>query len=159
MCCFAHLLAGRAREIWISSSRWWGALLGKCHFFTLLLIIWLMIVISVSVPLCYVYPAMLHYKACARTLREKVADILLMVFGWLAAIYTTVQTISVRQPPPPLSPFLLLKKNADLSVICAVDGSTSRRQPVVRPVRLLKPIGWTFMKLELLTALRYSEER
>lgn len=47
-------------------------------------------------PLCYVYPAMLHYKACARTRRQKAADIALMVFGLLAAAYTTVQTVRVR---------------------------------------------------------------
>ena len=48
-----------------------------------------------SVPLCYVYPAMLHYKACARTRKQKVADIALMVFGLIAAAYTTIQTINV----------------------------------------------------------------
>ncbi|KAL5526503.1 hypothetical protein ACEPAF_8227 [Sanghuangporus sanghuang] len=46
------------------------------------------------VPLCYVYPAMLHYKACARSRRAKVADIALMIFGTLAAAYTTIQTIA-----------------------------------------------------------------
>ena len=48
-----------------------------------------------SVPLCYVYPAMLHYKACARTWKQKAADIALGVFGVVAAVYTTAQTISV----------------------------------------------------------------
>ena len=48
-----------------------------------------------SVPLCYVYPAMLHYKACARTWKQKAADIALGVFGVVAAIYTTVQTLVV----------------------------------------------------------------
>ena len=38
---------------------------------------------------------MLHYRACARTRKEKAADIALMVFGGLAAVYTTVQTIKV----------------------------------------------------------------
>ena len=46
-------------------------------------------------PLCYVYPAMLHYKACARTRRQKAADIALMIFGTIAAAYTTAQTIRV----------------------------------------------------------------
>ena len=46
-------------------------------------------------PLCYVYPAMLHYKACARTWKQKAADIALGVFGVIAAIYTTFQTIVV----------------------------------------------------------------
>jgi len=57
------------------------------------------------VPLCYVYPAMLHYKACARTWRQKAADIALGVFGVVAALYTTVQTIILMaQPEAPASP-------------------------------------------------------
>ncbi|KAI0822546.1 transmembrane amino acid transporter protein-domain-containing protein [Trametes gibbosa] len=56
------------------------------------------------VPLCYVYPAMLHYKACARTRREKISDILLMVFGMIAAVYTTVQTIKLMTEPAPAGP-------------------------------------------------------
>jgi hypothetical protein len=51
------------------------------------------------VPLCFVYPAMLHYKACAHTRKQKAADIALGVFGLLAAIYTTVQTVAVRLLP------------------------------------------------------------
>lgn len=39
---------------------------------------------------------MLHYKACARTRKQKAADIALMVFGMAAAVYTTVQTVLVR---------------------------------------------------------------
>jgi proton-coupled amino acid transporter len=38
---------------------------------------------------------MIHYKACAKTRKEKVADIALMIFGLIAALYTTVQTIRV----------------------------------------------------------------
>ncbi|KAH9856664.1 transmembrane amino acid transporter protein-domain-containing protein [Lenzites betulinus] len=56
------------------------------------------------VPLCYVYPAMLHYKACARTRREKISDILLMVFGMIAAVYTTAQTIKLMTEPAPAGP-------------------------------------------------------
>lgn len=51
------------------------------------------------VPLCFVYPPMLHYKACARTTREKVGDIALMIFGLLAAVYTTVQTVKLMFEP------------------------------------------------------------
>ncbi|KAI0041159.1 hypothetical protein FA95DRAFT_1591132 [Auriscalpium vulgare] len=40
------------------------------------------------------YPAMLHYKACAHTLKQKAADIALGVFGVVAALYTTVQTLA-----------------------------------------------------------------
>jgi len=49
-----------------------------------------------SVPLCYIYPAMIHYKACAKTRKEKLADLALVAFGFVAAVYTTVQTIRVR---------------------------------------------------------------
>ena len=38
---------------------------------------------------------MLHYKACAHTWKQKAADIALGVFGVIAAIYTTVQTLVV----------------------------------------------------------------
>jgi len=48
------------------------------------------------VPLCFCYPAMLHYKACAHSRKQKVLDIALFVFGLLAAIYTTTQTASPR---------------------------------------------------------------
>ncbi|EJD06877.1 uncharacterized protein FOMMEDRAFT_138660 [Fomitiporia mediterranea MF3/22] len=51
------------------------------------------------VPLCYVYPAMLHYKACARSRRQKIADVALMIFGSVAALYTTIQTISLMAAP------------------------------------------------------------
>jgi len=51
------------------------------------------------VPLCYIYPAMLHYKACAKTRKEKIADIALMVFGFVATVYTTFQTIRLMLEP------------------------------------------------------------
>jgi len=51
------------------------------------------------VPLCYVYPAMLHYKACAKTRFQKAADIALMIFGTVACIYTTFQTIKLMLAP------------------------------------------------------------
>ncbi|OSC98291.1 hypothetical protein PYCCODRAFT_1471204 [Trametes coccinea BRFM310] len=56
------------------------------------------------VPLCYVYPAMLHYKACAHTRKQKIADIALMVFGLVAAAYTTIQTIRLMVEPQPALP-------------------------------------------------------
>ena len=49
---------------------------------------------------------MLHYKACARTWKQKAADIALGVFGVVAAVYTTVQTIVVSMIP--LLPWLCL---------------------------------------------------
>lgn len=39
---------------------------------------------------------MLHYKACARTRKQKLYDIALILFGALATFYTTAQTIRVR---------------------------------------------------------------
>lgn len=51
------------------------------------------------VPLCYVYPAMLHYKACARTRKQKMADIAMIVFGLMAAAYTTIQTVRLMAGP------------------------------------------------------------
>ena len=51
------------------------------------------------VPLCFVYPAMLHYKAVARTKFQKGSDILLMTFGMAAAIYTSIQTIKLMAAP------------------------------------------------------------
>lgn len=51
---------------------------------------------------------MLHYKACARTWKQKAADITLGVFGVVAAIYTTVQTVAVSAIPLSYRPFLTL---------------------------------------------------
>ncbi|GAA5880516.1 hypothetical protein JCM16303_005412 [Sporobolomyces ruberrimus] len=47
------------------------------------------------VPLCFVYPALLHYKACAHTRKQKILDIALLLFGIAAAIYTTSQTVTL----------------------------------------------------------------
>ncbi|KAJ3992994.1 vacuolar amino acid transporter 4 [Lentinula boryana] len=51
------------------------------------------------VPLCYVYPAMLHYRACAHTRKKKLADIAMIMFGLVAAVFTTVQTIKLMIEP------------------------------------------------------------
>ncbi|KAF7289594.1 Aa-trans domain-containing protein [Mycena chlorophos] len=51
------------------------------------------------VPLCYVYPAMLHYKACADTPRKKAIDVAMIVFGLIAAAYTTIQTVKLMLEP------------------------------------------------------------
>ncbi|KAG1804416.1 amino acid transporter [Suillus subaureus] len=53
------------------------------------------------VPLCFVYPAMLHYKAVAKTRTEKIGDILLGVFGMAAMMYTTALTIKLMAEPEP----------------------------------------------------------
>ncbi|GAA6021997.1 hypothetical protein JCM10207_002401 [Rhodosporidiobolus poonsookiae] len=56
------------------------------------------------VPLGLVYPAMLHYKACARNRRQKALDIALMIFGVVCTIYTTQQTIQLILTPSPAAP-------------------------------------------------------
>ncbi|KAG1860406.1 amino acid transporter [Suillus subluteus] len=53
------------------------------------------------VPLCFVYPAMLHYKAVAKTRTEKIGDIILGVFGMAAMMYTTALTIKLMAEPEP----------------------------------------------------------
>jgi proton-coupled amino acid transporter len=45
------------------------------------------------VPLVYIYPAYLHYKGAATTRLAKVLDIVLMVVGLVAMVYTTTMAI------------------------------------------------------------------
>ncbi|SPJ71446.1 probable AVT3 - involved in amino acid efflux from the vacuole [Fusarium torulosum] len=45
------------------------------------------------VPLVYIYPALLHYKGAAQTTRAKVIDIVVMVVGFIAMVYTTLVTV------------------------------------------------------------------
>ncbi|KAF3060092.1 Vacuolar amino acid transporter 3 [Daldinia childiae] len=45
------------------------------------------------VPLVYIYPAYLHYKGVATSWEAKVGDIIFMVVGVIAMLYTTVVTI------------------------------------------------------------------
>ncbi|RAH74249.1 putative amino acid transporter [Aspergillus aculeatinus CBS 121060] len=46
------------------------------------------------VPLIYVYPPLLHLKACAQSRRQQIADIALAIFGVLSCLYTTSLTLS-----------------------------------------------------------------
>jgi proton-coupled amino acid transporter len=46
------------------------------------------------VPLVYIYPACLHYKAMAVSRWEMVGDMLMMVLGLVAMVYTTIITLS-----------------------------------------------------------------
>jgi proton-coupled amino acid transporter len=39
---------------------------------------------------------MLHYKACVRTRKQKIADIIMIAFGLLATLYTMIQTVRVH---------------------------------------------------------------
>ncbi|KAF3763120.1 hypothetical protein M406DRAFT_292755 [Cryphonectria parasitica EP155] len=45
------------------------------------------------VPLVYMYPPFLHYRAVASTTREKALDVALMVLGAVGMVYTTAITI------------------------------------------------------------------
>ncbi|CAK7203500.1 hypothetical protein SEUCBS139899_006234 [Sporothrix eucalyptigena] len=45
------------------------------------------------IPLVYIYPPMLHYKAVARSKLWKASDIALCIFGFVAMAYTTSLTI------------------------------------------------------------------
>ncbi|KAG0195918.1 neutral amino acid transporter [Mortierella sp. GBA30] len=44
-------------------------------------------------PLCFIFPALYHYKACAKTTKEKALDVLLGVFGVAAMVFTLYITI------------------------------------------------------------------
>ncbi|KAI0848792.1 transmembrane amino acid transporter protein-domain-containing protein [Daldinia vernicosa] len=45
------------------------------------------------VPLVYIYPAFLHYKGVAKSWEAKAGDIIFMVVGVIAMVYTTVITV------------------------------------------------------------------
>ncbi|KAK9447788.1 transmembrane amino acid transporter protein-domain-containing protein [Limtongia smithiae] len=45
------------------------------------------------IPLTYVYPPLLHYRACARSTFTKCMDAFICVFGLLSMVYTTVNTV------------------------------------------------------------------
>lgn len=45
------------------------------------------------VPLCFVYPPLLHYRACATTRRAKILDIILLVFGVFCVLFAGSQTL------------------------------------------------------------------
>ncbi|BGP34671.1 hypothetical protein JCM10296v2_006493 [Rhodotorula toruloides] len=47
------------------------------------------------VPLGFIFPALLHFKACARTRSQQAADLALLVFGVVAAVFSTSQTINL----------------------------------------------------------------
>lgn len=56
------------------------------------------------VPLCFCYPAMLHYRAIAKTTRQKFLDICLFFFGIVAAVYTSYQTLILLVDDKHLTP-------------------------------------------------------
>lgn len=46
------------------------------------------------IPLVYMYPPLLHMKACATSSWQKAADIGLCIFGLVVMVYTTTLTIN-----------------------------------------------------------------
>jgi proton-coupled amino acid transporter len=46
------------------------------------------------VPLVYIYPAFLHYKGVAESRAAKIGDVVMMVFGLCAMVYTTSVTVA-----------------------------------------------------------------
>jgi len=52
------------------------------------------------VPLCFCYPAMLHYRAIAKSTLQKSLDVALFLFGCFAAVYTTYQTLVLLLDAP-----------------------------------------------------------
>lgn len=59
------------------------------------------------VPLCFLFPPMFHYKAIARTVKQKVIDVLIIIFAIVCMTYTTMVTVSLwfsdapSDAPPP----------------------------------------------------------
>ncbi|KAK2060895.1 transmembrane amino acid transporter [Colletotrichum caudatum] len=58
------------------------------------------------IPLVYIYPPLLHYKAVAKSRLWKISDIVLCVFGFIAMAYTTTLTVyswagGSSEPSPP----------------------------------------------------------
>ncbi|KAL5317754.1 hypothetical protein ACEPPN_014853 [Leptodophora sp. 'Broadleaf-Isolate-01'] len=45
------------------------------------------------VPLVYIYPPMLHFRAVSKTTFRKTADVLLCIFGLVVMVYTTTLTV------------------------------------------------------------------
>ncbi|KAI5450432.1 hypothetical protein NCC49_003055 [Naganishia albida] len=51
------------------------------------------------VPLCFIYPPLLHLRARAKTRTQRAADYALIAFGVITTVYTSVQTILVLLRP------------------------------------------------------------
>lgn len=54
---------------------------------------------AACVPLAFVYPPLLHLRACARTRRDRILDTSLVVFGTLCAIFAGSQTLHAMLSP------------------------------------------------------------
>ncbi|WWC88877.1 uncharacterized protein L201_003792 [Kwoniella dendrophila CBS 6074] len=56
------------------------------------------------IPLCFIYPPLLHLRACATTRKARILDYSLIIFGTIVGVYTTVQTIRSLFIPTTESP-------------------------------------------------------
>ncbi|WFD27254.1 hypothetical protein MNAN1_002250 [Malassezia nana] len=57
------------------------------------------------VPLCFVYPPLLHFRACATTRRAKMLDMALLVFGVSCVLFAGSQTLNAMlSSSPPKHP-------------------------------------------------------
>lgn len=57
------------------------------------------------VPLCFVYPPLLHFRACATTRRAKMLDMVLLVFGISCVLFAGSQTLNAMlSSSPPKHP-------------------------------------------------------
>jgi len=48
--------------------------------------------VNCSVPLMFIYPPLLHYRACADSWWQKVIDVCICIFGMVATVYNTMET-------------------------------------------------------------------
>lgn len=46
-----------------------------------------------SVPLCFIYPPLLHLRACAKSRMAKIGDYVFIAFGIGVGLFTTIQTL------------------------------------------------------------------
>ncbi|KDN42603.1 hypothetical protein K437DRAFT_257786 [Tilletiaria anomala UBC 951] len=54
---------------------------------------------TACVPLCFIYPPLLHLKACATKVRTKVLDYMLLMFGVVCVLFAGSQTIVAMAAP------------------------------------------------------------
>lgn len=61
------------------------------------------------VPLCFVYPPLLHWRGCATTRREKLIDLLVFIFGVFCVVFAGSQTVHsmLSNSGPPQRPICI----------------------------------------------------
>lgn len=73
-------------------------------------------------PLCFIFPAMFHYKACARTTTAKALDIALGVFGVAAMVLTMY--ITIRSWVAPTAPEVSVDRCSAFADVARVQSFT-----------------------------------